>query len=171
MKRNICVRSMGLGAVIMFIGLAVGAVVSPPLTAQRNGVFGDIECTGLIVVNEEGKQVIEFGSSTKVEGMFDVRDKNGKRGIRLIAGEKGNSVLLAAPGGRDKAVSISSEQTTNSILMNWRGQPATVLRADDDACSISFGIGAPTLLVGTSKNRDGIALYTPHGRLRSAWPE
>lgn len=170
MKKKICVRSMMLGAVIMLIGLAVGAVVSPPLVAQRNGVFGDIECTGLTVVNEEGKQVIEFGSSTKGEGMFDVRDKNGKRGIRLIAGEEGNSVMLAAPGGRDKAVSISSEQTTNSILMNWRGQPATVLRADDDACSISFGIGPPTLIVGTTVNRDGIALYTPHGRLRSSWP-
>ena len=35
MKRRICVRSMGLGAVIMLIGLAVGAIVSPPLVAQR----------------------------------------------------------------------------------------------------------------------------------------
>ena len=38
MKRRICVRSMGLGAVIMLIGLVVGAIVSPPLGAQRNGV-------------------------------------------------------------------------------------------------------------------------------------
>ena len=30
MKRKICVRSMFLGAVIMLIGLMVGAIVSPP---------------------------------------------------------------------------------------------------------------------------------------------
>ena len=171
MKRRICVRSMGLGAVIMLIGLAVGAIVSPPLIAQRNGVFGDIECTGLTVVNEEGKQVIELGSSTTDQGLVEVRDKNGKKGIRLIAGEDGSSVIVAAPGGRDWAVSLSSEKTTNSILMRWRGQTAVHLRADDDACAIGFGIGAPTLVVGTDENRDGIALYTPHGRLRSAWPE
>ena len=45
MKRRICVRSMGLGAIIMLIGLTVGAIVSPPLIAQRNGVFDEIECS------------------------------------------------------------------------------------------------------------------------------
>ena len=54
MKRRICVRSMGLGAVIMLIGLAVGAIVSPPLVAQRNEVFDYITCRGVKVVDELG---------------------------------------------------------------------------------------------------------------------
>ena len=58
MKRKICVRSMALGAVIMLIGLAVGAIVSPPLIAQRNDVFGDIQCTGLTVVDKNGNKAI-----------------------------------------------------------------------------------------------------------------
>ena len=49
MKRKICVRSMFLGAVIMLIGLMVGAIVSPPLIAQKDDVFGDIQCTKLTV--------------------------------------------------------------------------------------------------------------------------
>ena len=63
MKRRICVRSMGLGAVIMLIGLAVGAIVSPPLVAQRNGVFDKITCRGLQVVDENGKQAIVLTSA------------------------------------------------------------------------------------------------------------
>ena len=155
----------------MLIGLAVGAIVSPIAVSQDQTLLGHFECRSLTVVNEEGKQVIELGSSTKGKGLVEVRDENGKKGIRLIAGEEGSSVMVAAPGGRDRAVSISSEKNTNSIFMNWRGQPATTLRADDEACSISFGIGAPTLIVRTGKDGDGIALYTPHGRLRSSWPE
>ena len=39
-----------LGAMIMPIG--IGSIVSPPLIAQRDGVFGEIECSKLTVVNE-----------------------------------------------------------------------------------------------------------------------
>ena len=159
-----------LGAGIMLVGLTIGAIISPMAVSQDKTFLGDFECRSLTVVNKEGKRVIELGSHTKEGGLVDVRDENGKKGVRLIAGEGGNSVLVSAPGGRESAVSISSEKDTNSILMNWRGQPATTLRADDEACSISFGIGSPTLIVGTSKHSDGIALYTPHGRLRASWP-
>ena len=159
-----------LGAGIMLVGLTVGAIISPMAVSQGKTFLGDFECRSLTVVNQEGKQVIELGSSTRGRGLVDVRDENGKKGVRLIAGEEGSSVMVSAPGGKDKAVSISSEKNTNSILMNWRGQPATTLRADDEACSISFGVGAPTLIVRTGKHGDGIALYTPHGRLRASWP-
>ena len=51
---------MILGAVIMLVGLGVGAIVSPPLIAQRNGVFGEIKCTKLEVVNKYGKPAIRL---------------------------------------------------------------------------------------------------------------
>ena len=62
MKSRICVRSMGLGAVIMLIGLAVGAIVSPPLIAHGGagviGVLGEIVCTGLTVIDKNGNKVL-----------------------------------------------------------------------------------------------------------------
>ena len=58
MKRRICVRSMGLGAVIMLIGLAVGAIVSPPLIAQRNSVFDKITCREIEVIDKDGNEAI-----------------------------------------------------------------------------------------------------------------
>jgi hypothetical protein len=47
-----------LGAMIMLIGIAIGAIVSPPLIAQRADVLGDLKCTGLTVVNRSGASAI-----------------------------------------------------------------------------------------------------------------
>ena len=77
MKRKICVKSMALGAVIMLIGLAVGAIVSPPLIAQRNGVFDKIQCTGLTVVDEDGKMGVELYRNSVL-----IKHANGKPAIQ-----------------------------------------------------------------------------------------
>ena len=52
-----------LGAIIMLVGIGVGAIVSPPLIAQRDGVFGEIQCTRLTVVDNKGKNVVVLGST------------------------------------------------------------------------------------------------------------
>ena len=49
---------MVLGAVIMFIGMAVGATVSPNLIAQSNGIFDEIVCRKLTVVNKGGEEMV-----------------------------------------------------------------------------------------------------------------
>ena len=82
MKSRICVRSMVLGAVIMLIGLAVGAIVSPPLVAQRNGVFDDIVCSKLTVVDKIVCREIE------------VVDQDGTPAIVLEAEEWGNEISV-----------------------------------------------------------------------------
>lgn len=78
MKRKICVRSMVVGAGIMLIGLVVGAIVSPPLIAQHNGVFDEIICQNLRVV-----------------------DDNGNTGIHLVATEDLNRLIVGgnSPNG------------------------------------------------------------------------
>ena len=78
MKRRICVRSMGLGAIIMLIGLAVGAIVSPPLIAQKDDVFGDIQCTGLTVVDKQGNVAVALDTDEH-GGVVRVYDKQGRR--------------------------------------------------------------------------------------------
>jgi len=54
---------MVLGAVIMLIGLAIGAIVSPPLIAQRNGVFDEIQCSRLKVVSRWDESMVDIGPS------------------------------------------------------------------------------------------------------------
>ena len=43
MKQKVSIRDMAFGAVIMLIGVWGGAIISPPLIAQRNGVFDHIQ--------------------------------------------------------------------------------------------------------------------------------
>ena len=58
MKRRICVKSMGLGAVIMLIGMWVSPLISPPITAQHNGVFDKIQCRKIEVIDKDGETTI-----------------------------------------------------------------------------------------------------------------
>ena len=51
-----------LGAVIMLVGLNVGSILSPSLVAQNNGVFDEIECSVLRVINKNGNPAILLGS-------------------------------------------------------------------------------------------------------------
>ena len=91
MKRKICVRSMGLGAVIMLIGLAVGTIVSPPLGAQRNGVFDEITCRSLKVVDKEGKPAVMLASG-EGRNMIGIYDLNGKPAVGLASEEDANRI-------------------------------------------------------------------------------
>ena len=93
MKHKVSVRDMALGAVIMLIGLAVGAVVSPPTIAQRDGVFGEIECTGLKVVDKYGKTGIDL-ASTDDGNIVTFRGQSGKAGVVLSTVDKGNIVAV-----------------------------------------------------------------------------
>ena len=87
MKQKVNMRDMVLGAVIMLVGLAVGAIVSPPLIAQRAGVFGEIQCTSLTVVDNDGKVAVVLEADKEVGNGVTVFDKHGKPAIDLVADE------------------------------------------------------------------------------------
>ena len=124
MKQKICVRSMGLGAVIMLIGLAVGAIVSPPLVAQRNGVFDEIQCKRLTVVDEDGNKAIRLFSTGVLvkENMMVVYDKLGNEVIVLKSqmwdtdrdhpGKLGYRNLMSMSSSDTQRIGISLECST-----------------------------------------------------------
>ena len=95
MKRQVSLRDMALGAVIMLIGLAVGAIVSPSLITQRNNeVFDVITCRGLAVVDENGNLVIALAGSP-TGGDLRIMDKDGKTAISLSHSQGiGNAVAV-----------------------------------------------------------------------------
>ena len=92
-----------LGAVIMLIGIGVGSIVSPPLTAQRNAVFGEIECTGLTVVDTAGNPAVILGASEQLMSF-------GKTPARV----KRSGVLVLDPSGKD-AIFLSANEGMNSL--------------------------------------------------------
>ena len=82
-----------LGAVIMLVGIGLGSIVSPPLIAQRDGVFGEIECTKLRVVDKAGKTAVLL-ATTEDGNYVTVTNKAEEPAITLIADEVTNRVTI-----------------------------------------------------------------------------
>ena len=70
-----------LGAVIMLIGIGVGSIVCPPLVAQRNGVFDEIVCSKLTVVDEMGKVAIRSAALKTGHSILIFDDKGGLKKV------------------------------------------------------------------------------------------
>ena len=124
MKRRICVRSMGLGAVIMLIGLAVGTIVSPPLIAQRNGVFDKITCREIEVIDKDGNEAISL-STTGHGGIVLVRGKDGGLASMLTKERSGIVWVSRKDGGE---VEIDTDEYGGSVsVTNNQGDPRAVM--------------------------------------------
>ena len=133
MKRRICVRSMGLGAGIMLIGLAVGAIVSPPLIAQRDDVFGDIQCTGLTVVDKQGNVAVALDTDEH-GGVVNVYGKDGgSAGMRTD--EHGGVVKVYRKDGGSAGMFIDEYGGSVSVTNN-QGKIRAVMGINE------FGNGA-----------------------------
>ena len=132
MKRRICVRSMVLGAVIMLVGLAVGAIVSPPLIAQHNGVFGEIQCTSLTVVDNMGKTAVELYSSEGLANGIVIYNKQGNSAVVLRSTEDSNVVALAGKQGNSAIGLLSHEDVGNSLtICNKQGEEVVMLHSTE----------------------------------------
>ena len=121
MKRRICVRSMALGAVIMLIGLAVRAIVSPPLIAQRNDVFDKITCREIEVIDKDGNEAIRL-YTTKHGGDIRMESKDGRIATMGIVDESGGSIFLSGKGkSLDKrTVSMRTDEDGASLAVSDR---------------------------------------------------
>lgn len=53
---------MALGAGILALGIIIGQVITPAIEAQSNGVFDNITCRELVVVDKDGEKAIALQS-------------------------------------------------------------------------------------------------------------
>ena len=104
-----------LGAVIMLVGLAVGAIVSPPLIAQRNGVFDEIQCSKLTVINKAGKRAVVLDAGEERNGV-NVFDKQEKPAVSLVADAKSNGMLIFDKANKP-AVLINAGEAESQVYI------------------------------------------------------
>lgn len=104
-----------LGAVIMLVGIGVGSIVSPPLIAQRGGVFSEIECTELRVVDKTGKTAVHLSVREDGNGIA-VYDTAGQKAITLTAVELGNSVTVCDKAGKAVVDLIAIEAGKGAVV-------------------------------------------------------
>ena len=85
---------MFLGAVIMLVGLGLGAILSPPMVAQqRNGVFDNIECNTLSILGKNGQTAFFFGTIPSGNVCL-VYKPSGKEAMNLWSSAFGNGITI-----------------------------------------------------------------------------
>ena len=168
MKRRICVRSMGLGAVIMLIGLAVGAIVSPPLVAQHDGVFDEIQCRRLEVVDENGNSSILLVSN-KAGVAVAVLNKQGEIAIGLTSTESVNAVDVSDKQG-EVAIRLASIEELNAVdVFDKQGEVAIDLTVSSVSEIKTIGIrdaGNEAIRMGAFDSSNSIGIYDRTGELK-----
>ena len=158
MRHKVNVRDMALGAGIMLIGLAVGAIVTTPLIAQREDVFGEIQCSRLVVVDETGKPAITLATDAKEHGLP----------------EKQNAVIVYNKSG-EKAVVIGTHREHNGVeVHDKQGEPLAGLSASRQGGMLklltmdSRNSRQPAiLLLGGGPMGSSVMLFNLKGNVRS----
>ena len=85
---------MALGALILAMGITIGQLVSPPTEAQNNGVFDEITCRSLRVVDKDGEPAISL-EANEIGNAVSVYDPAEKRAVWLVASQDHNAVYFS----------------------------------------------------------------------------
>ena len=134
---------MALGAGILAIGIIIGQWGTPDIEAQNKGVFDEIQCKNLIIVDDAGKQAIELGQNGNDVLIYDRAGQ-----IRIALGRMGGEEVFTRYG---KKVSDRYGMTMYSAK-GWRGSDKIRLYTDNDSShiillkSMGDGVSAEALL-------------------------
>ena len=112
---------MALGAGILALGIIIGQWGTPGIEAQSNGVFDEITCRSLKVVDKHGKNAIWLESNDIANGIT-VYDKYGKRGVilgtytdKLKGVEKAHNAIDIKHG--KAGVSLTASESGNEVVI------------------------------------------------------
>ena len=120
-----------LGALIMLVGIGIGSIVSPPLIAQGDGVFDEIKCTKLTVVDKAGKPAVALATSED-GNRVTVTDKAGKPAFVLSTDEEGNRVTVADKAGKPAVALAANKDGNHVVVIDKAGKLGVALTAGED---------------------------------------
>ena len=139
-----------LGAVIMLIGIGVGAIICPPLIAQKGDVLGEIQCTGLTVVDMAGNPVIVLRTDETLGNGIVIHNPQGTPAVLLVADETGNNLAVADKSGEPAVLLRTSELAHRVIVHNPAGK---------DGVRLSAGKVANRVTVYNPEEANAVQLY------------
>ena len=144
-----CVYTV-LGALIMLIGMGIGAIICPPLIAQREDVLGDLKCTSLTVVDMDGNPVIILRTDETLGNGIVLHNPQGTPAVLLVADETGNSVAVADKSGEPAVLLRTSELANRVIVRNPSG---------NDGIRLSAGKVTNRITVYNPEEANAVQLY------------
>lgn len=176
---------MILGAGIMAVGIIIGQVITPGIEAQSNGVFGEIQCTGLTVVDEQGKVAVLLTTTTEGDkegsGVY-VLDKHENIAVGLGSfkgsfeeGNKmrGHGVFVFNKYG-DIAVGLGgNDEVGNEIVVfNKYGKRAAGLSSNDGSNGVVVfdAYGEAAVGLTSIKNDNAVSIFDQAGNIKWSAP-
>lgn len=139
-----------LGAVIMLIGIGVGAIVSPPLIAQKADVLGEIQCTGLTVADMSGEPAIVLRTDETLGNGIVIHNPAGTPALLFVADDAGNNLAVADKSGEPAVLLRTSELANRVIVRNPSGK---------DGVRLSAGKVANRVTVYNKTEANAVQLY------------
>ena len=104
------------GALIMLIGMVAATLISPPIIAQHNGVFDEIQCNRLIVVDKAGYHAITL-DTTEYGNNVAVRNKDGNSVSIGTSGSGSGSGMVVFNKEGNIAISLSANESNNNMVI------------------------------------------------------
>ena len=142
---------MALGAGILALGIIIGQWGTPDIEAQSNGVFDEITCRSLKVVDETGVKV-SIGVNAD-GGFIKVDDKDRELQALIGSTEHGGHVSVyrgLAPGA---TMGMTSH---GGIVSVWgKGSAAAVMQIEEDGGEVTVIGKEAEGLVGMGINESG----------------
>ena len=118
-----------LGALIMLIGMGVGAIVSPSLIAQRADILSDIKCTSLTVVDMSGAPAIVLRTDETLGNGIVIHNPRGTPAVLLVADDTGNNLAVADQSGEPAVLLRTNDLANRVIVRNPSGKDGVRLSA------------------------------------------
>ena len=139
-----------LGAVIMLVGLGAGALLCPPLIAQRTDTLGDLKCTSLTVVDASDNPAIVLRADETLGNGIVLHTPAGKPAVLFVADNNGNSVAVTNKSGEPAVLLRTSELANRVVVRNPAGK---------DGIRLSAGKVANRVTVHNQAEANAVQLY------------
>ena len=139
-----------LGAVIMLIGMGVGAILCSPLIAQRTDGLGDLKCSSLTVVDALGEPAIVLRTDETLGNGIVLYNPSGIPAGLFVADDTGNSVAVTEKSGEPAVLLRTSDLAHRVIVRNPSGK---------DGVRLSAGKVANRVTVYNKAEANAVQLY------------
>ena len=119
----------------MAIGVTIGQCITPNIEAQNNGVFDEIQCTKLTLMDKAGNYGIVLNAGRENNSML-IFDKTQAPAILLGGGwvrdEVKDNVIQINGGTGNNAILLSADETTSLVrIFDNVGNSAIMLGANE----------------------------------------
>ena len=127
---------MALGAGIMAVGITIGQFITPNIEAQSNGVFDEITCRRLKVVDKLGRDAITLNAGEE-SNVILIFDKTQASAILLAGGwvrdEVKDNLIQIFGGTENNGILLSADETTSLVkIFDNAGNSAILLGANEE---------------------------------------